>query len=84
MKRILTVVALTVCSAAVTGTVLQAKRSAHVFVFQHVCPSSPQLRADGGAPAPPWPKKAVLVADGGTPPPPWPVPRKLVVSETIS
>ncbi len=85
MKRTLTVVVLAVCSVAVTGTLLQAKRRTHVSAFQPVGPLSPQLRADGTTPPPPWPwLKTVLVADGTTPPPPWPVPTSMVVRKTVS
>ena len=42
-----------------------------------VNPSQTQV-ADGGAPAPPYPKPVTLTADGGAPAPPYPKPATLI------
>jgi len=44
-----------------------------------VNPSQTHL-ADGGAPAPPYPKPSTLTADGGAPAPPYPKPSTKVLS----
>ncbi len=73
MKRMLTLVVLTMCSVVAIATLGTNSGNQGCGLLRQ-CWVSPHLLADGGAPAPPWPSGGILVADGGEPAPPWPTP----------